>query len=147
MKQFLVFAGHDHYPRGGFKDFQGDVDTLDEARQIADKFTDRDWVHIVDTGAGKEMTYDQHDRIDFVDNAIMELVEKLAEGLMPLHVILDHDVELIGEVRDAIQTQLVDRLELMSEMEFYPYIKVDGEDYIVATKALDTDDENRQIHW
>jgi len=35
----------------------------------------------------------------------------------------DWDMERIASVRDAVQTVLVDELELMTEMEFYPYLE------------------------
>jgi hypothetical protein len=31
MKRFLLFAVHNYYPGGGWNDFQGSYDTLDEA--------------------------------------------------------------------------------------------------------------------
>jgi hypothetical protein len=33
MKNFLVFLGDNYYPCGGMRDFEGDFDTLDEAKQ------------------------------------------------------------------------------------------------------------------
>jgi hypothetical protein len=62
MKRFLVFAGDDYYPSGGWKDFHSDHDTLKEAadvvnaRHVEDWCKDElklggllQWVHIVDT--------------------------------------------------------------------------------------------------
>ena len=32
MKNYLLFAGEDYYPDGGFKDFLGDFDSIDDAK-------------------------------------------------------------------------------------------------------------------
>lgn len=48
MKRFLVFAGANYYPCGGWKDFYGSYDTKDEAQEaIAEQ--DFDWNEIIDT--------------------------------------------------------------------------------------------------
>ena len=55
MKQFLVFAGLDYYPEGGWSDFIGAYDTLDEAKANCpeiDPFT-IDWNQIVDLNTHK----------------------------------------------------------------------------------------------
>lgn len=65
-----------------------------------------------------ELTKQQIERQDFVDNAIYELLNDVC----PTDKHLDWDIELIGNVRDAIQTQLVKR-DLCSEQEFYPYLE------------------------
>ena len=52
---FLVFAGYDYYPRGGWEDFVGSYFTLWEAEEAAKKVMaiseeetfDKDWLHIV----------------------------------------------------------------------------------------------------
>lgn len=31
MNRFLLFAGHHHYPQGGWSDFQGSFDTTEQA--------------------------------------------------------------------------------------------------------------------
>lgn len=46
-KMFLVFAGEDYYPSGGWNDFVGSYPTLHEAKEAAVKQR-RDWWHIVD---------------------------------------------------------------------------------------------------
>lgn len=54
MKRFLVFAGDDYYPRGGFGDAQESFDTLDEAicygHEHAHPYSDGGfgWWHVVD---------------------------------------------------------------------------------------------------
>jgi hypothetical protein len=50
MKQFMVFAGDNYYPCGGFDDFGGDFDLLSEAIAKAASYK-KDWWHIVDTHA------------------------------------------------------------------------------------------------
>jgi len=45
MKPYLVFAGEQYYPRGGWGDFVGSADTMDEALALVPK--DADWHHIV----------------------------------------------------------------------------------------------------
>ncbi len=63
------------------------------------------------------LTDEQLKRQDFVDNRIFELLSKLSpEPAKP-----EWDIELIGQIRDSVEDILVDRLKLMSEMEFYPY--------------------------
>lgn len=59
-KRFAIFAGYNHYPSGGWQDFQESFDTLDEAHAyIVNKNSPRseedwrgewdfDWCHIVD---------------------------------------------------------------------------------------------------
>jgi len=52
---FLVFAGYDYYPKGGWEDFVGSYSTLWEAEEAAKKVIaiseeevfDKDWLHIV----------------------------------------------------------------------------------------------------
>lgn len=48
MKRFLLFSGDIYYPGGGWNDFQGDFDTLNEATDKAIELK-RDWDQIVDT--------------------------------------------------------------------------------------------------
>lgn len=52
MKRFLVFAGEDYYPRGGWNDLQGRFDTQLEAEHEAKELLKKgfDWNQIVDTG-------------------------------------------------------------------------------------------------
>ena len=47
-KRYLVFAGDDHYPGGGWKDFRGDTDTMVEATDLVIGCR-LDWHEIVDT--------------------------------------------------------------------------------------------------
>ncbi len=47
MKRYLLFSGDEYYPRGGWDDFQGEYDTLEEAKIIVERQGD-DWYHIID---------------------------------------------------------------------------------------------------
>ncbi len=66
-----------------------------------------------------QLTEKQTKRQDFVDNEIFELIQQLA----PFSKI-KWNIEIIGNIRDSIQTQLIDKKKLMSEMKFYPYLKI-----------------------
>lgn len=65
-----------------------------------------------------ELTDQQIARQDFVDNAIHNLIN----DLIPSDKEMEWDIESIGEVRDAIQAQLVER-GFCTEQELYPYIE------------------------
>lgn len=58
MKRFLVFAGNNYYPGGGWSDFVSAHDTVDEARGAVTAEYQRqqpvkpDWHQIVDTERG-----------------------------------------------------------------------------------------------
>lgn len=64
-----------------------------------------------------ELTEQQIKRQDFVDNAIFGLINEL----LPSDKEVEWDIEAIGEIRDAILSQLVKR-GLCMEQEFYPYL-------------------------
>lgn len=64
-----------------------------------------------------ELTEQQIKRQDFVDNAIFELINEL----FPSDKEMEWNIEAIGEIRDAIQSQFVTR-GFCTEQEFYPYI-------------------------
>lgn len=64
-----------------------------------------------------ELTEQQIKRQDFVDNAIFELINEL----FPSDKEVEWDIDVIGEIRDAIQSQFVTR-GFCTEQEFYPYI-------------------------
>jgi hypothetical protein len=66
-----------------------------------------------------ELTDSQLARQDFVDNSIFELIQSLS----PPHKEIVWDIEMIGEVRDRIAQWVVERLNVMDEMSFYPYIE------------------------
>ena len=50
MKRFLLFAGDEYYPLGGWHDFKGDFETLEDAQTWFLKVVLRyDWAHVYDT--------------------------------------------------------------------------------------------------
>lgn len=65
-----------------------------------------------------KLTKKQIDRQDFVDNQIFEILQKI----LPPSKQIDWDIEMIGEIRDAIQKQLVQK-QIISEKQFYSYVK------------------------
>lgn len=71
----------------------------------------------------KELTDAQYAQQDFVDDEIMNLLCRLGnkqEGE------IEWDMELISIVREAVQEVICDRLKLMTEMEFYPYMELEN---------------------
>ena len=59
MKRYLLFYGDNYYPSGGWGDFHGSFDTIQEAQQVflkTDSPWKPDWYQIVDTTTGKEVT-------------------------------------------------------------------------------------------
>lgn len=64
-----------------------------------------------------ELTDEQIDRQDLVDNAIFSLLNEI----IPSKVDLNWDIELIGNVRDCIQREFTER-NICSAQEFYPEI-------------------------
>lgn len=64
----------------------------------------------------QNFTEDQIKRQDFVDNEIYDLVNRL----IPPTEEIEWDIEMIGDIRDAIQHWLVDRYRTVDELEFYP---------------------------
>lgn len=54
VKRFVLFAGYDYYPSGGWGDFVESFDTAEEAR--AAQFANGcDWKQIIDLSTGKEL--------------------------------------------------------------------------------------------
>ena len=64
-----------------------------------------------------ELTEQQIERQDFVDNGIFNLIKEL----VPSDKEMEWDIEAIGEIRDAIQSLFVTR-GFCTNQEFYPYI-------------------------
>lgn len=54
MRRYIVFAGDNHYPMGGWNDKLHATDDLEQALNVA-RGCDRDWSHVVDTEAVFEM--------------------------------------------------------------------------------------------
>lgn len=65
-----------------------------------------------------ELTAQQIERQDFVDNAIFDLINEL----IPSDKEMEWNIEAIGAIRNTIQSQLVER-GFCTEQEFYPYIE------------------------
>ncbi len=56
MKRYLLFSGDEYYPLGGWNDFKGSFDTLEEAKEAKEKLSGHDWYQIVDTKHGITIT-------------------------------------------------------------------------------------------
>lgn len=65
-----------------------------------------------------ELTVEQEKRQEYVDDEIDILLVNLSNGKLNTW-----DIENIGLVRDAVKSVIVEKLHLMTEMEFYPYIE------------------------
>ncbi|OGW51816.1 MAG: hypothetical protein A2Y81_01205 [Nitrospirae bacterium RBG_13_43_8] len=66
-----------------------------------------------------EVTQQQIAQQDFVDNAIFSLIR----SVNPNNKEIEWDIEMIGEIRDVLKEWLVDKLDLSTEQEFYPYLE------------------------
>ncbi len=62
-----------------------------------------------------EMTDEQIERQDFVDNAIFSLVQEIN----PANQEISWDIEMIGKIRDVIVNELEKKLGI-TEFEIYP---------------------------
>lgn len=51
VRRFLVFAGENYCPRGGWRDFQGSFATQDEAIEAAELYPGQ-WWEVVDLTTG-----------------------------------------------------------------------------------------------
>jgi len=51
VKQFLLFGGVKDSSKGGWEDFKGDFDSVQEARNAGDRISVQtlSWMHVVDT--------------------------------------------------------------------------------------------------
>lgn len=65
-----------------------------------------------------ELTRQQLQRQDLVDNLILELLNQLSPTP------LQHDIGLVSSVREAIQAEFAAR-GIMQEQDFYPWIEED----------------------
>ena len=59
-------------------------------------------------------------RQDFVDNQIFELIN----SLLPPSKQIDWDIELIGNVREVMRKEIVEKIKIVNERRFYPFIKI-----------------------
>ena len=78
----------------------------------------------------KELTPREIETQDAVDGAILNLITSLA----PEGSEIEWDEEWGGEMRDIIKDVIVDKLHLMTEMEFYPYMQ-ESQEEIDASNA------------
>lgn len=51
LKRYLLFAGDIYYPGGGWSDFVGSFETIEDAREHLPEFYD--WHQIIDTETGQ----------------------------------------------------------------------------------------------
>ncbi len=71
----------------------------------------------------KALTEQQIDRQDYVDNAIFSLMRVIN----PSNKEIEWDIEKIGKIRDVLKEWFVDKLNLTTEQEFYPYLEEWGD--------------------
>ena len=57
LKRFLLFAGDNYYPTGGWRDFYSAHDTLDDAVLEAANLQAIDWWHVIDSTSGEEVKF------------------------------------------------------------------------------------------
>ena len=67
----------------------------------------------------------KQERWDFVDNAIFKLMRELNPAATEIY----WDAQAIFEVRYAIQSHLVEDLQLCTDEEFYPYTEEEGKEF------------------
>jgi hypothetical protein len=65
-----------------------------------------------------DLTKQQIERQDFVDNSIFELIQKIN----PTDKIFGWDIEMISNVRDTIRYFIINKTNC-TEQEFYPFIE------------------------
>lgn len=65
------------------------------------------------------LTKRQIARQDFVDNQIFTLIN----SFLPLSKQIEWDIELIGNVREVICEEIVEKLKIVGEKQFYPFMK------------------------
>lgn len=58
-KRFLLFAGENYYPCGGWADFISAFPCMEEAVSAAHKLIDCNWWHIVDLEEGAVVNWGQ----------------------------------------------------------------------------------------
>lgn len=66
----------------------------------------------------KTLTNKQISRQDFVDNNVYELLNALIAPAKKL----DWNIEIIGNIREAIRQEVVNNRKTMSEQKLYPYL-------------------------
>jgi DNA polymerase sigma len=66
-----------------------------------------------------ELTQHQIEQQDMIDNSIYHFIQ----SLNPSEQEIPWDIEMIGDVRDVLREWFVDKLNLTTEQDFYPYIQ------------------------
>lgn len=54
MKRYLVFVGYDYYPAGGWYDFEGSFDSIEEAKAKILSL-EGDWYQVIDSENEQEV--------------------------------------------------------------------------------------------
>jgi DNA polymerase sigma len=67
----------------------------------------------------KELTSEQIERQDSVDNAIYQLIQ----SVNPTDKEIEWDIEMIGDIRNVIAEWMIERLKITDEQNFYPYLE------------------------
>lgn len=68
IKRYALFAGHHYYPDGGWGDFCGLFDSMDEAKAFTDsggaarEYSQPDWAQIVDLVSANLVLCGEYDR-------------------------------------------------------------------------------------
>jgi hypothetical protein len=75
----------------------------------------------------KDLTKEQIERQDFVDNSILQLLNDLnpnnkTNDTTNIKIIDVFDGMMIGQIRDVIETALTVHYQVCTEQEFYPYL-------------------------
>ena len=65
------------------------------------------------------LTQQQIAQQDFIDNTIFALIKAINPGNKKI----EWDIEMIGGIRDVVKEWLVDKLNLKTKQEFYPYLE------------------------
>jgi hypothetical protein len=59
MNRYLLFTGYNCYPNGGWEDFQGDYDTIEEAEARVERdklsYQKHEWMQIIDSHTKEEV--------------------------------------------------------------------------------------------
>jgi hypothetical protein len=91
-----------------------------------------------------ELSLREIERQDCVDNAIHNFIEDMIPNATDY---LEWNIENIGIIRDALQEIIVDKLGLMTEQEFYPYIELDDDGNFVLEPSDKPDETNKEGEW
>ena len=68
-----------------------------------------------------QLTKQQINRQDFVDNQIFELIN----SLVPPSKRIEWDIELIGNIRESFHKEIKKKIKNTKEKQFYPFINIE----------------------